>query len=121
MPKTKIVFFETFGNNKKYLSSKLSKSFDVDFVAEPLTEENDSVAKTAEIIGVFVESKVNASVIKKLPKLKLVVTMSTGFDHIDVKYALSKKIVVCNVPSYGENTVAEHAFALILSTTSPSF
>ena len=47
--------------------------------------------------------------------------MSTGFDHIDINTARSKKIAVCNVPSYGENTVAEHAFALILGLTRKLF
>ena len=50
-----------------------------------------------------------------LPNLKCIATRSTGFDHIDLKEAQEKGIVVCNVPSYGENTVAEHTFALILS------
>ncbi len=47
--------------------------------------------------------------------LKLVATRSTGFDHIDVEYCKSKGIIVSNVPNYGENTVAEHAMALILA------
>jgi len=53
--------------------------------------------------------------LKKLPKLKLLVTRSTGFDHIDIRACKKQGIVVCNVPYYGENTVAEHTFALILS------
>jgi D-lactate dehydrogenase len=44
-----------------------------------------------------------------------ITTRSTGFDHIDLKAASEKGIRVCNVPVYGENTVAEHTFALILS------
>tara|TARA_Y100000294_G_C8477870_1_gene305474 strand:- start:135 stop:947 length:813 start_codon:yes stop_codon:yes gene_type:complete len=50
-----------------------------------------------------------------MPKLKLIVTRSTGFDHIDMHECKKRGITVCNVPFYGENTVAEHAFALILS------
>jgi len=41
--------------------------------------------------------------------------MSTGFDHIDLKECKAKNIKVSNVPFYGENTVAEHTFALILA------
>ena len=37
-----------------------------------------------------------------------------GLD-IDLEAAKERGIVVSNVPVYGENTVAEHAFALILS------
>ena len=42
-------------------------------------------------------------------------TRSPGFDHIDVAECGRRGITVCNVPSYGENTVAEHTFALILA------
>jgi len=63
----------------------------------------------------FIYSKVGKDVLENLPALKLIATRSTGFDHIDVIGANEKKIKVCNVPFYGENTVAEHAFALILS------
>jgi len=54
-------------------------------------------------------------VLEKLPQLKLITTRSTGFDHIDLEVCYKEKITVCNVPFYGENTVAEHTFALILS------
>ena len=50
-----------------------------------------------------------------MPRLKMVATRSTGYDHIDLKAARRRGIAVANVPSYGENTVAEHTFALFLS------
>jgi D-lactate dehydrogenase len=69
----------------------------------------------AETVTVFVNSILDAAVIDALPNLKLIVTRSTGFDHIDVKYAQSKGIAVSYIPSYGSRTVAEFTFALILS------
>lgn len=72
-------------------------------------------ARTADIVSVFVDSQVSADVIAAFPNLKGVVTRSTGFDHIDLEAAEARGIVVCNVPSYGENTVAEHAFGLLLA------
>jgi D-lactate dehydrogenase len=71
--------------------------------------------KSAVILSPFIQSKIDKKVIDGLPELKLISTRSTGFDHIDIEYARSKGISVSNVPTYGENTVAEHAFALILS------
>jgi len=68
-----------------------------------------------EVLSVFIKSKVDASVLKKMPALKLVTTRSTGFDHIDLNFCREHHIAVANVPAYGENTVAEHTFALILS------
>ena len=45
----------------------------------------------------------------------MITTRSTGFNHIDIHEAKKQGSFVCNVPYYGENTVAEHTFALILS------
>ena len=50
-----------------------------------------------------------------MPNLKLIATRSTGVDHIDADACKEKNIAIKNVPLYGENTVAEHAFALMLS------
>jgi D-lactate dehydrogenase len=68
-----------------------------------------------EVLSVFIHTQVSAELINKLPKLKLIVTRSTGFDHIDIHAAKTKNVSVCNVPAYGSNTVAEHTFALLLA------
>src|SRR5262249_32735314 len=47
--------------------------------------------------------------------LRLIATRSTGYDHIDTRVCRERGVRVATVPSYGENTVAEHTFALILS------
>lgn len=115
MPKTNICFFEITDNQKEYLNKKLSKNFDLQFFAEEVQNVDKSKFNNAEIIAVFVGSVVDKNTIDSLPNLKLITTMSTGFDHIDIGYAKEKGIAVTNVPTYGENTVAEHTFALILS------
>ena len=71
--------------------------------------------KDSSILSTFIHSNVDKVIIDAMPNLRFITTRSTGFDHIDTVYAKSKGIVVSNVPTYGENTVAEHTFALILS------
>ncbi len=115
MPKNKIVFFEVNASQKKYLKSKLSKTFDLEFFPNPLNKENLSQIKDVNILGIFINSKITGSYLNLLPNLKQIVTLSTGYDHIDLEATKKRGIVVCNVPHYGENTVAEHTFALILS------
>lgn len=110
----KIAFFETQDWEKPILKSSLKKN-SLSFFSEPLSLENVSKVKDAEVISVFVYSKINSEILSNLPKLKLITTRSTGFDHIDVAECKKRKIKVTNVPTYGENTVAEHAFALILA------
>ena len=73
--------------------------------------------KGVDIACVFVDSVIGPSELEKLPDLKFIATKSTGFDHIDLKSAKERKIVVSNVPAYGEHTVAEFTFALILMLT----
>ena len=70
--------------------------------------------KDADILSIFIDTNITASVLAKLPKLKFIATRSTGFDHIDIKACKKRGIKVANVPTYGENTVAEHTFGLIL-------
>ena len=71
--------------------------------------------RDCDALGVFIYSKVSKEILDNLPNLKLITTMSTGFDHIDIDECAIKGIPVCNVPTYGANTVAEHTFALILT------
>ena len=110
----KIAFFETEDWQRKYLEEKI-KGNELSFFAEPLSLDDISSAQGCQIISPFIYSQINKDILQKLPDLKMIATMSTGFDHIDVQTAKENKVVVCNVPFYGENTVAEHTFALILA------
>ena len=110
----KAAFFEVQDWERQYLLDGLS-DFEVELFQEPLEEKTVNVAANAEVVSVFIYSKLDSTLINKLKKTKLIATRSTGFDHIDTKTANMRNITVCNVPHYGEVTVAEHTFALILS------
>ena len=75
----------------------------------------DEVLSEAEVLSCFIHSAVDQEVLARCPLLRLVATRSTGFDHIDLQACAQRDIAVCNVPQYGENTVAEHTFGLILA------
>jgi len=77
----------------------------------------DALAKNpdANVVSLFTSSEFKKEQIDALPNLKCIATRSTGFDHIDIAYAKEKGITVCNVPRYGAHTVAEFAFALMLT------
>jgi len=59
--------------------------------------------------------KVNSRIIDSAPKLKGIVRFGIGIDNIDVQIATSRKVLVVNIPDYAIDTVAEHAFALLIS------
>lgn len=81
---------------------------------EALSVANAADYADAEIVTAFVNSRLDADVLASLARLKLIATRSTGYDHIDLDYCRRRGIAVANVPSYGDVTVAEHVFALLL-------
>jgi len=111
----KIAFFELEEWEKDYLREKFGQEADISFSLDQLDEENASNFKDVQAIAIFIYSCITKEVLDKLPNLKFIATMSTGYDHIDVEECKKRGIKVANVPFYGENTVAEHAFALILA------
>ncbi len=115
MKKT-IAFFELEPWEKEYMKQQL-KNYKLVFVDAKLDDKTAKLAAKADAIGIFIYSEIKRQLLQKLPQLKLVATMSTGFDHIDLDATAHRKITVCNVPAYGDNTVAEHAFALLLALT----
>lgn len=82
---------------------------------EPLSSKNVKLVGSCDVLCTFIYSPITKNVLSHLPHVKLISTMSTGFDHIDVTACKSKGVMVCNVPFYGENTVAEHTMALMLA------
>lgn len=111
-----IAFFELEPWEKELVKRALSKH-KLLFFDEHLTEKHLIKLKNTEVIGIFIYSVIDEKILKKLPRLKLITTMSTGFDHIDLSACKKRNITVCNVPAYGVNTVAEHTFALLLALT----
>ena len=110
----KTVIFEIEDWECKTLQ-KLCCGDNIIMVKELLNKDSAVAYADTEIVSTFISSKLNRQVLEKLPKLKLIATRSTGFDHIDLEYCNEKGIAVANVPTYGEHTVAEHVFALLLA------
>ncbi|MEX0746070.1 MAG: hydroxyacid dehydrogenase [Phycisphaeraceae bacterium] len=80
-----------------------------------LDDSNVGKFADADIVSTFIHSSLSREVLERFSGLKLIATRSTGFDHIDLDTCRDKGIQVANVPTYGDNTVAEHVFALLLA------
>ena len=93
----------------------MSSEHEIKFSNKPLRIGNAGRYATVDVISPFIYSDLSSNVLKRFSHLKLIATRSTGFDHIDMGYCQKHDITVCNVPTYGENTVAEHVFALLLT------
>lgn len=112
----KIILFEV-PRDKRVAHDVLRKypGIDIEFVEDPLTAINVDNYLDTEILSTFIHSTLDEKVLSRLDKLKLIATRSTGFDHVDCGFCKKKGILVCNVPNYAGNTVAEYIFGLILT------
>jgi len=95
--KYKAAFFEVEDWEREHIKKGL-KNANIVFFGRELDSHSINDIKNIDVLSVFIYSKITREVIGKLPKLKLIATMSTGYEHIDL-----------------EDTVAEHTFALILA------
>ncbi|MEW5805577.1 MAG: NAD(P)-dependent oxidoreductase [Patescibacteria group bacterium] len=118
----KIIFFETKDWEKDYLKNQLSVISDqaeLVFFSEKF--DKSLCPKDAEAISLFVGSELKAEDVNDLPNLKLITTRSTGFDHLEYQALSEKGIKLGYVPGYGNNTVAEFAFGLLLAVARKIF
>ena len=86
---------------------------------EILTPAAAEVAiEIADADGLVVRSatKVNAALLEKAPKLRVVGRAGVGVDNVDMDAATRRGILVMNTPGGNSISVAEHTLALMLGT-----
>lgn len=113
----KIVFFDIKNYERSYFEGNLIfENCEILYYKEPLlnTEFLDEKVYDAEIICVFTSSRLGENILSKFKNLKLICTRSVGFSHIDTDYCKNHSIKIATTPHYGDNTVAEFSFALLL-------
>ncbi len=57
------------------------------------------------------------NIISKLPKLKYICVLATGYNVVDTVFARKKNIPVSNIPAYSTESVSQTVFALLLELT----
>ena len=79
----------------------------------------EDIVERAKDCDILIVNKVviTAEIMGKLPNLKLIALLSTGFNVIDIAWAKEHNILVANVPSYSSTAVAQLVFAFILEHT----
>lgn len=74
----------------------------------------EQLIERADALLVWHELPIDASLVKRLTRCRVIVRAGVGFDHIDLEVAGRAGIPVCNTPDYGTSEVADHAVALWL-------
>lgn len=109
-----IAFFEVEPWEREWLSHEPAEGR-LAFFPERLSLDTVEQVAGVPVISTFINTTLPRRLLERLPSLRLIATRSTGYDHINLEACRELGIAVANVPRYGENTVAEHTFGLILS------
>jgi phosphoglycerate dehydrogenase-like enzyme len=72
-------------------------------------------ATAADALLVFHDIKLSDRSLSILARCRGVVRCGVGYDNVDIRAAGERGIVVCNVPDYGTEEVADHALAMLLA------
>ena len=77
----------------------------------------EKVIPRAKDFEIILTNKVilNKKMIARLPKLKYIGVLATGYNHVDIKAAQNQGITVTNVPTYSTQSVAQMVFSHILN------
>ena len=113
----KIAFYSTKPYDKlRFEPLGKEYGFDIHFIETSCNAETVFMAKGHDAICIFVNDYVDAEMIDMLyeMKVKAILLRSAGFNHVDVK-AAEDKLVILRVPSYSPEAVAEFAMAMLLT------
>lgn len=74
------------------------------------TDKNADAILTNKVV-------ISSEIINKLPNLKYIGVLATGYNVVDIEAAKKRGITVTNVPAYSTNSVVQMTFAHILNLT----
>lgn len=113
----KITVLDGYGMNPGDLSWDKLKSLG-DVTVYDRTAPSDTIERSAgaEIL-LTNKTIIDRYIIEKLPNLKYIGVLATGFNVVDIMAAREKGIVVTNIPSYSTDSVAQMVFSLLLAIT----
>ena len=111
----KIVILDGQAVNPGDLSWDCFNQFGTVTVYQNTANEADVITRIADNEIVLVnKAPITAAVLEACPAIRLICVVATGYNVVDCKAARAKGIPVCNVPSYGTDTVAQFTIALLL-------
>ncbi len=112
-----VIFYDVKGYERKFFEQALIDKINMEFNEDELLPESELTNReeNAQIISVFTASRLTKETLIKFKDLKLILTRSVGYSHIDTDYCKEKGITVANTPHYGDYTVAEFTFGILLN------
>lgn len=97
------------------MTSALQEHISIDHVSDlPLHEAPAETLERTDVALIFVFSNVTDKVCEE-SGIETIISLGAGTDHINMDACREANITACNTPHYGDRSVAEHTFALLLT------
>lgn len=110
----KIVILEGNAVNPGDLSWDAFQDFG-SVVVYPRTNPDEAVERIGDAEIIFINKfPVTAQLLDVCPSIKLICVLATGYNVVDCQAAKERGIIVCNVPAYGTEAVAQFTISLLL-------
>jgi len=104
--------FKDFSIEKNLLSSTPYELI----VVSDVTNLVSYISNPLVIAIITIRTSITAEIIQCIsPSCRVITRLGVGFETIDIQACLQRNIIVCYVPDYGTNEVADHAVALLFA------
>ena len=114
----KVAMFDAKEYDKESFQKVCPEDIEITYFSAKLNKDTVMLASDKDVVCTFVNDKVDKAVVEKLYALgvKMIALRCAGFDSVDVQ-ACYEKLCVVRVPAYSPEAVAEHAMALLMTST----
>jgi phosphoglycerate dehydrogenase-like enzyme len=113
MPSWKVAYFSGVGGRAEVMLAQAPDDLEVTVVDAALSEaEKIDLCREADAI---ISSDISVNVLKECPNVKLIQTLSAGYDRLDLETILEMGIPVANNGGANAISVSEQTIALMIS------
>ena len=113
MPRSKVAYFSGLGGRSEFMVGQAPAELEVTVVDPSLSdEEKAQLCKDADAI---ISSDISTAVLRQCPNVKLIQTLSAGYDRLDLEAILEMGIPEANNGGAHAIAVAEHSIALMIN------
>ena len=112
----RIVILDGYTENPGDLSWEKLNEYGEVIIFDRTENKEEIILKRIEGAEIIITNKtpISKKIIEASKDLKLICVLATGYDVVDVIEAKAAGVTVCNVPSYGTDSVAQYSIALLL-------
>ena len=116
----KMLMFDIKKTEREFLTTFDTSDFEISYFSQSLNHKTKLTLKDYDetaIISVFITSCVTKEVLDKFKNLRVIVTRSVCFKHIDTDECRRRNIAVINVEDYARDAISQYVIGLAFNLT----